>query len=187
MLLWAGYTALVSLQLPDALSAFLELAPGVLGIGLLVYLGFSWRGCYLLPAPLSRKGALALGVFLPLLIPILVTGHWVGWSWMPALVYAPVSAIGQELFFRGTLLPAMIRVLPGRPRLAVCLQAVLFALWHLPLALATAPLPGVIAVTVVTFLGGVIWGWQVHHDRTLYWAMAQHVLYLVLMSLFVWE
>jgi hypothetical protein len=47
-----------------------------------------------------------------------------------------------------------------------------------------APAPATFAVAVVTFLAGLGWGWQVQHDRTIVWTVAQHILFLMLMSLF---
>ena len=43
---------------------------------------------------------------------------------------------------------------------------------------------GAIALTVVTFLAGLGWGWQVRRDRTVVWAMGEHVIFLAIMSLF---
>jgi hypothetical protein len=57
----------------------------------------------------------------------------------------------------------------------------------MPVAFTTAPIAGAVAVILVTFIGGMIWGWQVQRDRTVAWAMGQNVLYLITMSLFVWE
>jgi thiol:disulfide interchange protein len=42
----------------------------------------------------------------------------------------------------------------------------------------------VIAVAAVTFLAGLGWGWQVQHDKTIVWTLAQHILFLMLMSFF---
>ncbi len=186
LLLWVYFTAVYTWAPGGLLSAGLELLPGVLGVGFLLLAGgFRPRDCYLRPARISGKGFLVLALFLLALVPIFLSARWAGWDWQAGLVIAPLSGIGQELFFRSSLLPVLTKLM-RRPGLALLLHAVLFALWHVPLALRTAPLAGAIAVTVVTFLGGLVWGWQVQHDRTVYWAMGQHVLYLVLMSLFTW-
>ena len=47
-----------------------------------------------------------------------------------------------------------------------------------------APLPAAIAVALVTALAGLGWGWQVQHDRTVVWALTQHIVFLMVMSLF---
>ncbi len=186
LLLWLYFTAVYTWAPGGLLSAGLELLPGLLGVSLLILvMGFRPQDCYLRPARISGKGLLALGLFLLALVPVLLPARWAGWDWQAGLVSAPLSGLGQELFFRSSLLPVMMRLVP-RPGLALLLHAVLFALWHVPLALRTAPLGGAIAVTVVTFTGGLVWGWQVQHDRTVYWAMGQHMLYLVVMSLFTW-
>ena len=187
LLLWAGYTTIFTFHPNDTISAIIEFIPGVIGIALLLTAGFTTEQCYLRLAPISKRGLLLLIVFTLALIPILMTGKWIGWSWLPGLIYAPASGISQELFFRSSLLPTVIYVFKEKRLVAVFIHAVLFTLWHVPLAIIQAPLPGAIAVTIVTFIGGVVWGWQVQRDKTVYWAMVQHVLYLMIMSLFIWE
>jgi membrane protease YdiL (CAAX protease family) len=188
LVLWAVYTVVYTLPLGDALSAALEIIPGVLGLTVLIAgIGFKPGECYLRLGPISRKGLALLMSFFIVLIPILLTGRWVGWNWTASLIYAPASGIVQELFFRASLLPITIRLFERSRLLAVVVQSALFAIWHVPLAFTTTPLTGAIAVVIVTFIGGMVWGWQVQHDRTVYWAMCQHIVYLILMSLFVWE
>jgi len=185
-LLWIAYTVIYTVQLNDTLATFLEFLPGVLGIITLYASGFTTQDLYLRKGSLSVKGAILLTAFLFVLVPILLTGEWVGWHWLPFLVYAPASGIAQELFFRASLLPLLIKIFRGKTAPAVIIQASLFALWHVPLAFSQAPLGGAFAVTVVTFIGGIVWGWQVQHNKTVYWAMAQHIVYLMIMSLFSW-
>ena len=120
------------------------------------------------------------------LVPILLTGDWVGFDPMQMLFLAPFSGITQELFFRNSLVPFCIRILEGRRLTALIIHALLFSVWHMPLVFSEAPLAGAVGVTVVTFIGGLIWGGQVQLDRTVYWAMGQHILYLMLMSMFTW-
>jgi membrane protease YdiL (CAAX protease family) len=185
-LLWTAYTIIYTAPLNDALAAFIELLPGVFGIVILLVSGFNYRDLYLQKAPISRRGALTLSVFTLILVPVVLTGDWAGWHWLPFLVYAPVSGIAQELFFRAALLPLLIKIFKGKITYAIIAQAIFFTVWHIPLAFAQAPVAGAIAVVVVTFIGGIVWGWQVQHDKTVYWAMAQHIAYLMLMSLFSW-
>jgi hypothetical protein len=40
---------------------------------------------------------------------------------------------------------------------------------------------------VVTFLGGLAWGWQVHRDRIVAWTMVSHEALLMAMSFFTWD
>jgi membrane protease YdiL (CAAX protease family) len=186
--LWVVYTVVYSSPLHDTLpGAFLELVPGVLGVGVLLAAGFRWQDCYLRLAPMSRKGLLALIAVCPVLLGPLLSSQWVGFRPLPMLVYGPASGFAQELFFRATLLPALMRVFRHRPWLAILAHAALFGLWHVPRALMTAPVapvPATFAVAAVTFLAGLGWGWQVQHDKTIVWTVAQHILFLMLMSLF---
>jgi membrane protease YdiL (CAAX protease family) len=186
LLLLIAYAVVYTVQLNDALAAFLEFLPGIFGILILLVSGFNNRDLYLQKASISRRGALFLSAFTLVLIPILLTGDWAGWHWLPFLVYAPASGIAQELFFRAALLPFLMKISKGKALSAVVIQAVLFTLWHVPLAFAQAPMAGAISVVVVTFIGGIIWGWQVQHDKTVYWAMVQHIVYLMIMSFFSW-
>jgi membrane protease YdiL (CAAX protease family) len=186
--LWVVYTIVYSSPLHDTLpGVFLELVPGALGVGVLLAAGFRWQDCYLRLGPLSRKGLLALIAVCPVLLGPLLSSQWSGFRPLPMLVYGPASGFVQELFFRATLLPALMRVFRRRPWPAILVHAVLFGLWHVPRALTTAPVapvPATFAVAVATFLAGLGWGWQVQHDRTIVWTVAQHILFLMLMSLF---
>jgi len=188
LVLWVAYTVVCALPLDDALSAVLEIIPGALGLTVLIAgMGFKPRECYLRLEPISKKGfALLMSLFI-LLIPVLLTGRWIGWNWTAGLIYAPVNGIAQELFFRASLLPVAIRLFKHNRFRAVVVHSALFAIWHMPLAFTTAPLWGAIAVVSVTFISGMVWGWQVQRDRTVYWAMGQHIVFLILMSMFLWE
>jgi len=186
--LWVVYTVVYTSPLHDTLpGVLLELVPGALGVGVLVATGFSWQDCYLRLGPISRKGLLTLIAVCPVLLGPLLSSQWVGFRPLPMLVYGPASGFMQELFFRATLLPALMRVFRHRPWLAILVHAALFGLWHVPRVLMTAPVepvPATFAVAVVTFLAGLGWGWQVQHDETIVWTVAQHILFLMLMSLF---
>lgn len=187
-LIWIAYTAIYTFAPGGILSAGLDLAPGLAGIMFLTMgAGFKLQECYLRPARVSAKGLILLLLFLFALIPILVTGHFVGWDWKAGFLYAPASGVAQELFFRASLLPVTMRLFKTNRLLGVLVQSVLFVAWHIPLAFMKAPLPGAVGIIVVTFIGGMVWGWQVQRDKTVYWAMGQHIIYLILMSLFIWE
>jgi len=186
LVIFIFYTVIYTIQLNDIAGALLELIPGILGISVLLARGFTTQELYLRGALLSLKGLLLLLVFFLVLIPILITGKWVGFDPIHMLVLAPLGGITQELFFRASLLPLLIRILKSRPFTAIILHSTLFSIWHMPLVFSEAPLAGAIGVVVVTFIGGLIWGGQVHRDGTIYWAMGQHILYLMLMSLFTW-
>jgi hypothetical protein len=150
----------------------------------LVALGALWLGgvplgaCGVRVAPLSRPGLLALGALL-LYLPValwLGTGH--PRDGVAMLIYAPASALGQELYFRGALLGALSQIGATRGRRAVALQALAFALWHLRAFRVVAP--GLALVVLGgTCVAGALWGWQVRRDGTLLYATAQHLLFLL--------
>lgn len=186
LLIGLSYTILYTLLPDNAPIAFLLFAPGFLSVAILIGAGFSLEQCYLCAAPMSRGGLALLGgslIFMPL---VWFTGRWAGWRWTDALIYAPASAVSQELFFRAALLPVLLAAFKSRPSLGNLTHAVLFALWHLPKASATAPLGGVVGVVIVTFLCGILWGSQVRRDGTVFWLMGYHAMILVVNSLLTW-
>ena len=187
LLLWLLYTLLYTRNADNQPGAFLEFVPGILAVALLRAAGLGWQDCYLRKAKLSRAGLGLLAasfVFVPLM---LLTGRWTGGSWLAALVYAPASGVSQELFFRAALLPVLMAAFKGRPNLALAVHALLFVAWHIPKAfLAAAPLGGLIGISVVTFLCGLLWGKQVQRDGTVFWLMGYHSLILVINSFFTW-
>jgi len=187
LLIWVAYTVLYTLHPSDALAAALEFLPGVLGVITLLAAGLSLPECHLRVAAISRKGLLLLAAS-SLVAPIMwLTGRWTGWNGAAALIYAPASGVSQELLFRAALLPALLRTFKGRPFQATLLHAALFSLWHVPTAVMTAPLGGAIAVSLVTFACGLLWGEQVRRDRTVFWLMGLHTLLLAGNSFFTWE
>ena len=188
LLLWVVYTVVYSLHPSDPLAVLLEIIPGILAICALSMAGFKREAYYLRFAPISKTGIIFLVaslISLPIMIP---SGRWIGWDWTAALIYAPASAIAQELFFRSALLPGLMAVTTKKgPIFALWLHSTLFALWHVPKAyLGGAPLGGIIGVIVVTFLCGTLWGNQVQRDRTIIWATGVHFLILVINSLYTW-
>ncbi|MBN2171948.1 MAG: CPBP family intramembrane metalloprotease [Candidatus Krumholzibacteriota bacterium] len=179
--------ALLTARLPDdGPAALLALLPGLLAASVLRAAGFRCRDLYLRPAPLSRTGLGLLAASLVFLPVILVTGRWTGWRWPAALVYAPASGISQELYFRATLLPLLTALLGGRRNAALVVHALLFAAWHLPAALPSAPPAGIAGIVAVTFACGMLWGRQVQRDGTVFWLMAYHSLLLAIVSLYTW-
>jgi membrane protease YdiL (CAAX protease family) len=181
------YTVVYSLHPSDPLAAVLEIIPGILAVCTLVVAGFQRETYYLHIAPISRAGA-ALLVTSIIFVPfVLLSGRWTGWNWTAALIFAPASAIAQELFFRSGLLPILIATVKKRPFYAILIQSILFAVWHIPNAyMGGAPVVGVIAVVVVTFLCGLLWSSQVQRDGTVIWVMMYHTLLLMINSLFTW-
>jgi membrane protease YdiL (CAAX protease family) len=187
LLLWLVYTLLYTLPFERNLEAILETLAGALGVVVLLAMGFTRQELYLQFKPISKRGWVALGLATLGLLGPLATSHWVGVHWWPLLVYAPLSGITQELFFRASLLPAIEKLCGGQTWSALILHAVLFGLWHMPLAYLAAPISpwvAMVALFVVTSLAGLAWGWQVQHDRTVGWSILHHTILLMLMSLF---
>ena len=174
--LWAPYVVLNTIYPGPALTYGLSLLIACSAIGALSWAGLSPRCCFLRWRRLSARGALLL-VVLSLFLPLAyLAGLWQSFHALDALVYAPASAIAQEVYFRVALLSVLLRQ-PGGRRRAVPLQALLFSAWHARAFRETSP-PVAGAVLAVVFLGGILWGWQVARDRTVVYAMVQHAVFL---------
>lgn len=185
LLLWLVYTVMQTLSvtgdIEQDLYAILGLLPGILGIAALLYAGMTRDDCYLRIRRPSLAGVIVLIViFVVAASVVLPFGEWQGWNWKAALFLAPLGGISQELYFRAALLPLMLLLLPNRPWLALVLHSVLFGFWHIGPLFVGAPVWGVLAVMFVPFLCGIGWGWQVKHDRTVFWAIVQHSLFWVI-------
>ncbi len=115
-----------------------------------------------------------------------LSGQWVGWNPLAALVYAPSGALSQELYFRAALLPALTRLLPGRPRLALVVHSALFGLWHVGPPVRGSPPAAIIMVMLVPFFAGLVWGWQARRDETIGWVFVSHALVLSFWSSYTW-
>ena len=174
--LWAPYVVLNTIYPGPALTYGLSLFIACGALGVLWWAGLSPRCCFLRGRRPSARGALllaALSLFLPL---ARLAGLWQPFHALDALVYAPASAIAQELYFRAALLTVLLRQTDGERR-AVPLQALLFSLWHARAFRVTSP-PVAGAVLAGVFVGGLLWGWQVARDRTVLYALVQHTLFL---------
>jgi membrane protease YdiL (CAAX protease family) len=187
LIMWLVYTLVYTLPFDTNLEAFLEAITASLGVVALMWMGFSRQELYLQVKPVSMGGWVALGLSTLALIGPLSMSQWAGVRWVPLLIYAPLSGITQELFFRSSLLPAIQRLCGGKTWSALILHAVLFGFWHVPLAYLVAPITpwvAVLAIFVVTSLAGLAWSWQAQHDRTVVATMLHHTLLLMIMSLF---
>jgi hypothetical protein len=156
-----------------------------LGLGLaLIALGALWlaglppKASRVRLAPLSRRGGLVLAVLLLYLPGAVWLRAGRPWDWLDALVFAPASALGQELYFRGALLTALGSIGAVRGWRAVALQALAFGVWHLRAFRVVAP--GLALVVLGgTCVVGALWGWQTRRDGTLVYALAQHTAFLI--------
>jgi len=187
LFLWVVYTVVYSLHPGDPLAAVLEIIPGILAVCTLVAAGFQREAYYLRITSISKPGATLLAASIIFMPAVWLTGRWTGWNWVAALIFAPASAIAQELFFRSGLLPILIATVKRSPFYAILIQSMLFAVWHIPNAyMGGAPVVGVIAVVVVTFLCGLLWSSQVQRDGTVIWVMMYHSVLLMVNSLLTW-
>ena len=187
LFLWVVYTVVYCLHPGDPLAAVLEIIPGILAVSTLVAAGFQRETYYLHIAPISKAGAALLAASIIFMPAVWLTGRWTGWNWVAGLIFAPASAISQELFFRSALLSILVATIKKKPFYAILVQSTLFALWHVPKAfMGGAPLIGIIAVVVVTFLCGLLWSSQVQRDGTIIWVMIYHSVLLMVNSLLTW-
>jgi membrane protease YdiL (CAAX protease family) len=185
LFLWLAYTTLQTLtvteDIGEPVAAILGFLPGLLGVGLLLSAGLTRQECFLTLTRLSWWGFAVLAfVFVLALSAMLPFGVWQGWSWAAALIFAPLSGIAQELFFRSSLLPAIRSMVAAKPALALVSHAILFGLWHIGPLFLGAPIWAVIAIMLVPTISGIGWGWQVTRDRTIIWAALQHSLIWVI-------
>lgn len=182
-LLWLLYTLLQSLFL----AGLLRLLPGLAGTAILFSSGLPARLNYL---PLRHISSAGMALYAALLIfavfSVFPTGKYVGWNPREALIYAPIGALSQEIFFRVSLLPVLLWLQEGHRWPALLIHALLFGLWHIGAIFAGASLVDAIPVMLVPFLFGIAWGWQVVKDRTAVWAVLHHTLLLIMMSFYTW-
>lgn len=177
--LWVPYALLNTLFHGPLLTYGLGLLIALVALGLLWSAGLSPRACFLSLAPPSRQGLVLLALLSAFIPAALLLGRGQPFNWLDDLVYAPASALGQELYFRSALLVALGMVWRGDAYLVLVGQALAFALWHVR-AFRVAPLAPAVGVLVVTFVAGLLWGIQVRRDRTVLYAVLQHALFLAI-------
>jgi hypothetical protein len=171
--LWLPYT-LLNLFFPGpTLTYVLGLVIALLALSSLKLAHIPAIGIY--PHIPSRMSMVVLAV-LSLFVPFaLLIGRGQPWDWLGNMVYAPASALGQELYFRSALLTTFDT---HGSRRAILLQATLFGLWHAR-AFRVVPAWEALLVLLGTFVAGIIWGWQVRRDSTTFYAFIQHLLFLI--------
>lgn len=181
-------TAIDVLQPAEPILSMVAFIPGIVSVASLLVSGLSFADLNIRFGRISLPGFLTLVATTVLLLPILGSSTgWAGWNWLSGLVFAPASGIAQELYFRGSLLPALERALHGKKVAALLLHALIFVGYHFRTFRAVSSSPIVILIAVVLFAAGCGWGWQVQKDRTVVWTMGQHSLFLMLMSMFAWS
>jgi membrane protease YdiL (CAAX protease family) len=161
-----------------ALTYTLGMALALLALVVLFLAGVTPRELHLRLSLPSRQGALVLALLLVFIPGALLVGRVQPLGWLKDLAYAPASALAQELYFRAALLFALNHLSRGNARLALALQALLFALWHIR-AFEVATVSQALAVLALTFLAGLLWGWQAQRDRTILYTFLQHTLFLI--------
>jgi hypothetical protein len=178
--LWLPYCALNTVFPGPQVTYALGLALAALGLGTLRLAGVALRASFVRLPPLSRQGARLLAPLL-LVVPLaLLTHHAQPLRWRDDLIYAPASALAQELYFRAILLTALTYLCSGRERAALLLQAGLFALWHVR-AFEVVPWELALGVLVATGTAGLLWGREAQRDRTMLYAAAVHILLLIVL------
>jgi membrane protease YdiL (CAAX protease family) len=187
LIMGVAITVLDVLQPTEPILSILAFIPGIISIAALSASGLSRAELNLRFTRISLPGLLVLAAITVLMLLILGSSTgWTGWHWLPGLVYAPASGIAQEIYFRGSLLPALERASRGKKVVAILLQSVLFVGYHFRTFRSVPSLPIAILVAAVLFTAGCGWAWQVQRDRTVFWTIAQHSLFLMLMSMFEW-
>ena len=183
-----AYTYLDTIQFQEPIQSFLSFLPAVISLSILSVAGISRLELKLRILEISKAGLVALAATTLLLLPILTSSSaYVGWQWLPALIYAPSSGLAQELYFRSALLTGLERAFSGRKTIALIAHSLIFIGFHYRTFQALPSVVIVLVVGAVLFLGGCGWGWQVQRDRTIIWAVIQHSLFLMLMSMFEWS
>jgi hypothetical protein len=176
------------LQPAEPLLSILAFIPGLISIAALSASGLSLAKLNLHFRWISLPGLLVLVATTILLLPILGSSAGLtGWKWLPALVYAPASGIAQEIYFRGSLLSALEQALHGKKVAALLLHALVFVGYHFRTFRSVPSIPIAVLIAIVLFAAGCGWAWQVQKDRTVVWAIGQHSLFLMLMSMFEWN
>jgi hypothetical protein len=176
--LTAPYILLNTVFPGPMLTYTLGMALALLALGALLLAGVTPRELGLHITAPSRQSAIILALMLVFIPGALLVGRVQPLGWLKDLVYAPASALAQEIYFRAALLAALTRLCRGNTRLALTLQALLFALWHLR-AFTVATVAQAVAVLALTLLAGLLWGWQVQRDRTIFWSTLEHTLFLI--------
>ncbi len=187
LLLWGIYTTFQIIYLDQPFVDLIGFLAGTLAIAVLLSSGFTLSDCYLRVAPISKRGAwLFIAIFFLWLGIVLPTGGKPQWDWRSIFIFAPATSIAQELFFRSALLPALLHSLKGNFRRALFIHSILFAIWHLGVLTTGAPPAAVMMVILVPFLISFSWGWQVHRDGTILWAILHHTSLQIIMRMFTW-
>jgi membrane protease YdiL (CAAX protease family) len=182
---WAAGTLLTGIM-PDGVYDIVLLLLAAGAVGALLAAGFDRASCGLRWSRPSPMGVVVAVSYAVLASPaIFLSATYTGLNLAHLLLLAPLSGIAQELLFRSAVLPALFWATGRRLGVALPLQALLFAAWHVLPALQ-APVGGFVAIMVTTFIGGMAWGWSAHRDGTVVWVAAIHVAMLMVMSLFTW-
>ena len=177
--LWLPYTVLNTVFPGPILTYILGMGVALASTSILGLAGMT-RGDRLLRAgSVSRAGVWCTAGILGTAPAAAVAGLPHYWGWIDLLLYAPASAVAQELYFRGALLPALVRLCRPNVGRGLALQALLFALWHARL-FRIAPAPVAAAAVAGTFVVGLAWRWQALRERTELYTALQHTLFLAI-------
>ncbi|MGE5222034.1 MAG: lysostaphin resistance A-like protein [Omnitrophica WOR_2 bacterium] len=106
-------------------------------------------------------------------------------AWGGLLLFSGlVTIFGEELFFRGWLLQALLAKM--NKGWAILIQAVLFTIPQLLAALLLAPWQGVVYAVIYSFLGvGMIGGWAAARTRSIWPSLASAVIWNAILAAWV--
>jgi membrane protease YdiL (CAAX protease family) len=187
LFLWAIYTALQILFLDQPIVDLIGFLSGIVAILVLLASGFSLADCYLKWSLISKKGLfLYIAIVILWLGIVLPTGGNPHWDWQSLFIFAPATSVAQEIFVRSALLPTLILACKGNFRHGLLLHSILFGIWHMGVFTTNAPIGAAFFVVLVPTLISLAWGWQVHRDGTVVWAILQHTILQIIMRLFTW-
>jgi membrane protease YdiL (CAAX protease family) len=185
--LWVLYSGTQIIFLDKPFVDLIGILSGAIAILALLASGFSLTDCYLRLASISKT---SIYIYCAILIfwlgIVLPTGGNPQWDWRSIFISAPATSIAQEIFFRSALLPILLATFKGNFRSALILHSILFGLWHMGVFATSAPIGAAIAVILVPTLISLAWGWQVHRDGTILWAILHHTILQIIMRLFTW-
>jgi membrane protease YdiL (CAAX protease family) len=106
-------------------------------------------------------------------------------AWSGMLLYSGlVTIFGEELFFRGWLLQALLKRF--RPAGAIAIQAVLFTVPQALAALLLPPLQGILYVVVYSWLAiGMVGGWAAWRTQTIWPSLLSATLFNLIITFLV--
>lgn len=185
--LYFPYLLLYLVEVHHQILYLFEGVPAILAVLILLKFGnFSRQDLLLRWKHISRAGVFLLFIVIMSYGVIGLYGTFRGFFPYSFFIVGPLSAITQELYFRGSLQAIFEKNLNFSRHKSNILQNLFFIGWHLRLYLETDTPMG----TLVLILGfgyfGLIWGYQSRKDGSLLYVLLIHIIGLMGHSLFIW-